>query len=335
MKKTICLFLVLGLILPFLPGKALGETLSAVPLDAGSITANSADASEGNPQAIFEDGYKLGPGDRLEAHMIVGENALVLDYSFVINPEGKIFFPNIAEISLSGLTLKQAKEKLASAIRNKYEEKFSLSLMVSIPKKINVYVTGQITNPGLKTVFDGTKIAEILKAVGVAKGGSDLSETVYVKRKTEKGDFDDLKVKLYDVFAGNDAKSNITLKSGDIIAVPAIKSYVYVYGEVARGGTFGYVPGQSLSDYINIAGGPTARASLGGVTVTRQENGKPKVYHINAADIIQQGMTSKDIEIYAGDVINVPGNFFYFSDFSSFANTILLALTLYSTVARK
>ena len=126
----------------------------------------------------------------------------------------------------------------------------------------------------------------------------------------------------------------MALQNGDIIAVPSIKSYVYVYGEVTRSGTFGYVPGQMLSDYINIAGGPTARANLRGVTVTRQENGRPKVYHINASDVIQKGFDDKDIEIYAGDVISVPKNFFYFEDFATFLNTILLALTLYTTVSR-
>ena len=316
MKKTICLFLLIGLILPLLPGRALGDI-------------------EVSSQTVVDDNYVLGPEDKLEAHMIVGDNALVLDYSFTINPEGKIFFPNVAEISLVGLSLRQAKAKLTESITGKYEEKFSLVLMVTLPKKINIYLTGQVNNPGVMAVPDGTRIADVLKDAGVAKGGSDLSEYVYVKRQSPKGEFKNFKVRLHDVYAGNDPDQNINLQNGDLIAVPAIKSYVYVYGEIARSGTFGYVPGQSLSDYINISGGPTARAMLGDVTVTRQEDGKPKVYHVNAADILQRGLTGKDIEIYAGDVINVPGNFFYFSDFASFANTILLALTLYSTVATR
>ena len=55
---------------------------------------------------------------------------------------------------------------------------------------------------------------------------------------------------------------------------------------------------------------------------------------INGSDVIFNGDTSKDMVILPGDVINVPGNFFYVTDFSSFANTILLALTLYSTVVK-
>ncbi len=336
--RLLSIFLIFSLLVPFLPSSASAQ-LVVNPLNdspgGGLISSPLSVQQFGNfSQGVVWDGYKLGSGDRLEAHLIVGDNALVLDYIFVINPEGKIFFPNVAEIYLSGLTLKQARAKLIKEIKKKYREDFSLSLMVSNLKTISVYVTGQVNNTGLKPVSDGTRIASVLKDVGVAKGGSDLSEYIYLKRQTSGGDFKDYKLSLYSIFLGDDDTQNMLLKNGDIISVPVIKSYVYVYGDVARSGTFGYVPGQTLSDYINIAGGPTPRANLSGVTVTRQEKGKPKVYHINASDIIQRGLMGKDIEIYAGDVISIPGNFFYFSDFASFANTILLALTLYTAFAK-
>ena len=71
------------------------------------------------------------------------------------------------------------------------------------------------------------------------------------------------------------------------------------------------------------------------MTITRQEPSGSKVYSVDAADILMRGKLNKDMEIYGGDVINVPANFFYFADFGSLANTVLLAVTLYSTVARK
>jgi polysaccharide export outer membrane protein len=333
-------FLMLCLILPLAPNKAMAQLMTSplnvssgqaqVSVSRDSVSSRMSDTS----QSIVSEDYILGAGDQLEVHLIVGDNALVLDYTFIINPAGKIFFPQVAEITLAGLTIKQAKAELTKEIQKKYKEDFDLSLMVSFPKNINVYVTGQVDSPGLRTVSDGSRISGILKGAGVAKGGSDLSEYVFLKRKNGNGDFAEYKLRLYDVFVENADAKDMPLENGDIISVPAIKSYVYVYGEVARSGTFGYVEGQRLSDYINIAGGPTDRANLSGVTVTRQENGKPKVYNIDASQIIRQGMTANDIEVIPGDVISVPGNFFYFSDFASFANTILLALTLYTAFAR-
>jgi len=332
MKRLICLVIIGALVVPIFPSEAQLATFPANLMQSSSSLSSPANSAL--MKVSIADDYVLGPGDKMDAHLVVGENAMVLDYSLIINPEGLIYFDNIGNVALSGLTLKQARAKINKAIKNIYKERFDLLLTVSEPKLINIYITGQIDQPGLYMAYDGTRIADILKLVGVAKGGSDLSEYVYVKRNDSKGEFREERFKLLDLFAERDGKQNILLKNGDIISVPSIKSYVYIYGEVSRSGTYGYVPGQSLSDYINIAGGPTSRASLGSVTITRIESGKPKVFKVDVSEIMQRGIKNNDLEIYAGDVISVPGNFFYFSDFASFANTILLALTLYNTVKK-
>ncbi len=119
---------------------------------------------------------------------------------------------------------------------------------------------------------------------------------------------------------------------GDAITIPYTQRYVYVYGEVSDPGRFAYLSGSKLSDYFNFAGGPTGRASLSSVSVVRNIDGSPKVYTVDADDLIYKGIKNKDIDIYPGDIIKVPANFFYFTDFASFANTIMLGLTLFYTV---
>ena len=425
--RFIACFLIAILVLPLFPAKAVGQLLLN-PTDLPGLTAaQSVAASEGKNPSTFQQikyvpygnipkNYKLGPGDQLEVHLIVGDNALALDYTFLINPEGKIFFPNVGEIYLSGLTIDEARAKLMNTVKNVYKEKFALSLMISSPRLVKIYITGQIENPGLYSVYNGAKISEIVNYVGIGRGGSKrnvivkrknkiievdlykilykgdiasdlniemgdsieipplasvritvmgevprpgqyelkegerledalamagyvgvnsaLSEVAYLKREKEKENFENYKLNLYDMFLKNDESQNIALTDGDIISIPSIKAYAYVYGEIGRGGRFDYIPGNKLSDYINMAGGPTPKANLGAVTVTRQENGKPRVYRIDTSEILYRGVKARDIEIMAGDVISVPGNFFYFSDFASFANTVLLALTLYSTLVR-
>lgn len=118
---------------------------------------------------------------------------------------------------------------------------------------------------------------------------------------------------------------------GDAISIPYTQRYVYVYGEVADPGRFAYLPGAKLSDYFNFASGPTGRASLGYVSVARNVDGEPKVITVDVNDLIYKGVKSKDIAIYPGDIIKVPANFFYFTDFASFANTIILAVALFYT----
>ncbi|OGC33844.1 hypothetical protein A3J90_00785 [candidate division WOR-1 bacterium RIFOXYC2_FULL_37_10] len=122
--------------------------------------------------------------------------------------------------------------------------------------------------------------------------------------------------------------------SDDKLLFEGKESFVYVYGEVGNRGRFEFVPGRRVSDYISYAGGPTGKALLDFVSLTRHQGGKSEKYRINVSDIIYNGNYEKDMEVSGGDVINVPGNFFYFSDFASFANTILLALTLYGSLVK-
>ena len=118
----------------------------------------------------------------------------------------------------------------------------------------------------------------------------------------------------------------------DAIAIPYTQRYVYMYGEIADSGRFAYLPGAKLSDYFNFAGGPTGRASLNYVSVVRNVKGKPEVLTVNADDLIYKGIKDNDLEMLPGDIVKVPANFFYFNDFSSFANTILLGVTLFYTM---
>lgn len=431
--RILSAFLIVCLLLPFIPEKAMAQLLlnptkmpevsgltsitAPAPTETSPPSSPSAPILQYIPQGNLPEDYKLGPGDQLAVHMIVGDNALSLDYNFVINPEGKIFFPNVGEVSLSGLSLSEGKAKLIQKIKSVYPENFSLSMMITTPKLIKIYVTGQVSSPGLKVVYDGSKISEVARAVGVASGGSNrnviikrgneiikvdlykilylgdiasdinvrmgdvieipamgsarvtivgevprpgqyelkegerlkdalamagyvgvnsaLSEVAYLKRQKGKEEFVNYKLNLYDMFLKNDDSQNIELTDGDIVSIPPIKAYIYIYGEVGRPGRIDFYPGLKLSDYLNLAGGPTVKANLSGVTVTRQENGKAKVYHVNAGEILQKGNLKYDVELFGGDVVFVPGNFFYVSDFASFANTILLALTLYTTVVSK
>jgi len=111
----------------------------------------------------------------------------------------------------------------------------------------------------------------------------------------------------------------------------ASKSYVNVYGEVAKSGRFEYLPGKRISDYISYAGGPLQRANLRLVTITQNDKKKS----VDVASIIYDGNISNDIEILPGDVINVPSQFFYFNNFESFTALMFTLLGFYNTFIKK
>lgn len=208
--------------------------------------------------------YFLGMGDVIDVHMLIGNNALALDYTFEIANNGSVFFPNIGEIRLSGLKLNEAREHMKKEISKKFSEPFTIAIVLKQPRLTRVY----------------------------------LSRDEYVQ------------------------------------SLANLEKFVYIYGEVSRPGRYTYFAGRKLSDYLNLAGGPSNAANLSYVSVTRNENGSSKKYNVNADKILFKADRSYDMVINDGDVIQVPKNWFYFSDFVSFASLVMLTLTFYATVTR-
>lgn len=132
MKKIVCWTIIISLVSFALPSASLGESplllnpeVSQAVTPAAAAGVQTLTPTPGYiPQEELRDDYILGIDANIEVHIIVGESALNLDYLFIINSEGKIFFPNIGEITLAGLTLKQAKQKLFSTIKKKFTEPF-------------------------------------------------------------------------------------------------------------------------------------------------------------------------------------------------------------------
>ncbi|HTY14063.1 MAG TPA: polysaccharide biosynthesis/export family protein [Candidatus Omnitrophota bacterium] len=358
---SIALFLMLDLLLLSCPIHAakldtMGLTLPSVQsvgLSDAIATARPLDSVMERP--IDPNTYHLGPGDQLETHVIVGDSELSVDRMMTVGADGKVFFPNIGEISVSGLSLTQAKARIDSQIRSAYKEPFKLYILLSQPKKVKIYLSGMVKNPGPAIVYDGSRISEVLdQAGGIASGGSN--RYIYIRRKGDDGKEQLLKSDLFEAYRSKDLSKDLVIVAGDIVEVPdsdnvlisqyqdkgnndkllfeGKETFVFIYGEVAKGGRFEFIPGKKLSDYLSYAGGPTGRALLGGVTITRQVEGKAQKYSVDASDILYNGNSKNDAEILGGDVINVPGNFFYFSDFSSFANMLFTGLALYNTFVK-
>jgi protein involved in polysaccharide export with SLBB domain len=109
------------------------------------------------------------------------------------------------------------------------------------------------------------------------------------------------------------------------------KKFVSIYGEVSRSGRYEYIPGKKFTDYISYAGGPTPRANLSFASISRQN----QKININGSDVIFNGNVAADLDIQPGDVINVPAQFFYFTDFGSFSSMLLTFVALYNTFIKQ
>lgn len=368
--KLIALLLIISFLLPLVPVQAqsLGSSF-LMPLSADDLKVflpgikevpTTSKVGNVNPTVtggwvletpVDEKEYRLGPGDVIAVNLIVGESAMTITNQFLVGADGKIFYPNLGELYLSGLNLVEAKAALKKLIDRSFKESYQLSLLLAQPKKVKIYLTGMVKTPGPLVVYDSQRVSEVIsQAGGVVSGGSN--RYVFITRRDAQGESKILQADIFAAYQNRDLSSDLRVQAGDIIEVPDAnlerisqvsvegvdakrllkgkETFVSVYGELAKSGRYEYIPGMRLSDYISFAGGPTSRAALRSVTVTRQVDGRAKTFSVDADDVLYKGKANADMEILAGDVINVPANFFYFSDFASFANTIILAFTLYN-----
>lgn len=111
--------------------------------------------------------------------------------------------------------------------------------------------------------------------------------------------------------------------------------YVSVFGEVLRQGAVEYQRGLRVTDYISLAGGPTARANLDRVNVVRFLTGKPVAQTINVDDILKQGLTEKNFQLKSGDWVYISKKFtINWGTVLQFSTLVLTALNLYITIDR-
>lgn len=197
--------------------------------------------------------YKLGPGDVFEIH--IWDKDLNLDYSFVVNPEGKIYFPRLGNINVNNLSVKQFEEFITKKIRIKQASAL-VSVILKQTRSLKIFITGYVQKPGVYIVPIETRLSEALKLSGGINENGSLRNIKVISNKKENV-FDLYKF----AFFGNLAQNPI-LKSGDQIYVPAIKQKIAFLGQFIRPGIYEFSDSDSLEDLIELTGGFKENAGL-------------------------------------------------------------------------
>lgn len=108
---------------------------------------------------IEEETYFIGPYDVLS---IQGNGLVEFSYrAIVVNASGDITAPLIGSISLKGKSLKEAKEFIIDAFNNEVKDT-EISVTLDQPRPVNVYIGGNIPNPGRFVLPAGTRFDALI-----------------------------------------------------------------------------------------------------------------------------------------------------------------------------
>ena len=206
------------------------------------------------------DDYILGPGD----HLIVSLwGRADKQYNLTVDREGKVFVPEVGEILAWGLTLDKFSESAERHFSRVFSE-FELTVSLGKIRSIRVYLTGEVVAPGAYTVSSLTSMFDaVYDAGGPNERGS--MRRIQLKRQGKLV----AEVDLYRLLLEGDNGSDIRLKTGDVIFVPVAGARVAVSGEVNRPAIYELKDPLDITQILELAGKPTARARLERVMLER------------------------------------------------------------------
>lgn len=214
------------------------------------------------------DDYVLGPGDEI---VLILTGDVEKAYQLPVTREGFIVIPQVGQVWVNGLTMAELRDRLYtelgraySGVRREGEPTTRFQASLGRVRTNEVFVTGQVVRPGKYLV---SPVASFLNALYAA--GGPTPDGSFRDVRIVRGGTAVQRVDLYAYLVGGDNMSDIVLRPGDVIHVPAHGDLVAIRGEVTQPGIYEVADGETLLDVIAFAGGLAIPASVNRARITR------------------------------------------------------------------
>ena len=223
----------------------------ALPTSILSESQNSTTEIESNNLDIKGE-YLLDTGDEVSIYF-----KDVNQYSniYVVDINGDIYLPDLKTYSVRGKTLKEVAQELNKKYE-KYIKNPSLEVRIYTPRRITIFISGEVKNPGIYTfpltrnkvsknppyllnqdrelfnnplwVVDDQRIFEIIKSIGGVTNYAKLSDVTIIRNNSisKGGGKIKTKIDLLSLILEGDLSQNIRILDGDSIIIPRSKEYI-------------------------------------------------------------------------------------------------------------
>jgi polysaccharide export outer membrane protein len=197
------------------PGVAAVLVLAALSQAAHAAAQNGSSAPAANPAAVAPPAdYVIGPFDRLS---IVFWREKELSADVIVRPDGKISLPLLNDVSASGLTPEQLRQRIADDAKRYVTDPTPTVVVTEIHSR-KVFITGEVEKPGEYQLSGPTTVLQLLAMAGGVKEYAE-KEKILILRK-EGGKEVGHRFNYKDVLAQRNMQQNVLLKPGDTVVVP-------------------------------------------------------------------------------------------------------------------
>lgn len=238
--------------------------------------------------------YRLGPGDQVIIDIWGASEDQIRDY---ISPEGTIILSQIGPVSLNGLTIDEANNRLKQLFATKYagveDEETDVSINLGAIRSILVNVMGEVNVPGSYRLSPFSNVFTALYRAGGINSVGSIRNVHIIRNGNRLVDVD-----IYDYLFEGKQTGSIRLQEGDVVIVPPYEELISVKGNVKRPMYYELKEGETLADLLKYTGGFTGNAYSDMITVNRPTGKENEIYNVTSSDY--SGYRLKD-----GDIVNV------------------------------
>ncbi|WP_264566682.1 SLBB domain-containing protein [Flavobacterium sp. N3904] len=222
--------------------------------------------------------YILGPGDELQISV---NGVQEFNASAPVSAEGKVSIQYVGQISVSGMTIEAATQKIKGAMSRIYSTVRSGQSQVNVSlsriRTIKVTLIGS-RQPGNYSI---SSLATVYNALflggGPGKNGSYRNIELIRNNKVFRN------IDIYRFLVSGDQSDNVGLKDNDVIRIPVYTNRVTLEGEVKRPGIFEMKKGEYFSNLLTFASGFNEFAYTASVNVVQKTSKEFKVADIQAS----------------------------------------------------
>lgn len=202
---------------------ALVRSLLAAGITAAAVLSIGCASGPRGSQIATSEAYRLGPADRLTIRVLPDPAIELTDVP--VRPDGRVSVELIGDVQASGRTTDEVAAEIAEKM-TEFRQSPSVAVSVMSPASTTVSVLGEVKTPNSFALERDVRVSE---AVALAGGNSELAATsrVRVVRREAEGTALYL-VNLDDIKRG-DGSTDMLLRRGDLVVVPAAYPVVAGY----------------------------------------------------------------------------------------------------------
>jgi polysaccharide export outer membrane protein len=190
--------------------------------------------------------YIVGPGDTLDIQLYGNEPS---SYQLTVERDGRINFPKLGPIMVSGMTFDAARTVIEQHIAKQLIGTH-VSVTMEDLRSIRVFVLGEAQKPGSYTV---SGLSTMTNALFVSGGVKKIGSLRNIQLKRDGRLITTLD--LYDLLLRGNTSGDRQLLPGDVIFIPPIGDTVSIYGSVRRPAIYELKTERTAAQAIDIAGG--------------------------------------------------------------------------------